>query len=105
MLTPVKDGEKAGGDGGEQEKGGGGPAGRGFNCPLVLANRPLSDRGRLRGGVPIPGKKTCGFGLGGEDLEGGACSHNLYTFGPRPRRISETPISQMNFPATQKCRS
>ena len=23
----------------------------------------------------------------GEDLEGGACSHNLYTFGPRPRRI------------------
>ena len=21
----------------------------------------------------------------GEDLEGGACSHNLYTFGPRPR--------------------
>ena len=23
----------------------------------------------------------------GEDLEGGACSDNLYTFGPRPRRI------------------
>ena len=27
------------------------------------------------------------FKAWGEDLEGGACSHNLYTFGPTPRRI------------------
>ena len=26
-------------------------------------------------------------GVWGEDLEGGACSDNLYTSGPRPRRI------------------
>ena len=29
----------------------------------------------------------------GEDLEGGACSHNLYTFGPRPRRIKESSLT------------
>ena len=28
-----------------------------------------------------------GLGVGGEDLEGGACSDNLYTSGPRLRRI------------------
>ena len=52
-------------------KGGGGGEKAGVLCweglqlPLVLANRPLA-----------------------EDLEGGACSDNLYTSGPRPRRIS-----------------
>ena len=34
----------------------------------------------------------------GEDLEGGACSHNLYTFGPRPRRICPTlPSTKLFF--------
>ena len=32
------------------------------------------------------------FWVWGEDLEGGACSDNLYTSGPRPRRIKESTL-------------
>ena len=38
--------------------------------------------GRGRGGLLVGGAFA-------DDLEGGACSHNLYTSGPRPRRIIE----------------
>ena len=54
---------------------------RGFPLPLVLANRPLADPGFLEGGTYLR------HWVWVEDLEGGACSHNLYTFGPRPQRI------------------
>ena len=42
-----------------------------------------------RGGTHLRQKKGSEKGLWawGEDLEGGACSDNLYTFRPRPRRI------------------
>ena len=33
----------------------------------------------------------------GEDLEGGACSDNLYTFGPRPRRTGYSGVSVSVF--------
>ena len=41
------------------------------------------------GGYPFQFKKGVRrvTSVWGEDLEGGACSDNLYTFGPRPRRI------------------
>ena len=87
--------QKGSGQGTARERGGGGVRGGGGGLlgwastfPLVLANRPLSDCGRPWG-VPFPGKKKGvdnWLWVWGED-GGGACSHNLYTFRPRPRRI------------------
>ena len=63
--------------------------GWGLQLPLVLANRPLADPRFPRGGTHLRQKKGSEkwFWVWGEDLEGGACSDNLYTSGPRPRRI------------------
>ena len=50
---------------------------------------PLADPPLLGGGTHLKQKKGAEKWLRvGEDLEGGACSDNLYTFGPRPRRIN-----------------
>ena len=64
----------------------GGVGGGGLQLPLVL-NRPLADPGLL-GGTHLRQKQGSvkGLWVWGEDLEGRACSHNLYTFGPKPRR-------------------
>ena len=46
-----------------------------------------------QGGYPFEAKKKGsekGLWVWGEDLEGGACSDNLYTSGPRPRRIRKS---------------
>ena len=58
------------------------------SCPLVPANRPLSDPDRVRGVRTLrkkQGGRHVALGLG----RGGASSHNLDTFGPRPRRVRE----------------
>ena len=53
-------------------------------APTVRLRTPVSS-----GEYPFEAKK--GVQKSGlEDLEGGACSHNLYTSGPRPRRIIKT---------------
>ena len=68
---------------------GGGPCWEGLQLLLVLANRPLADP-VSQGGYPFEAKKRGpkkGLWVWGEDLEGGACSDNLYTSGPRPWRI------------------
>ena len=57
-----------------------------------------------RGGTHLKQKKGAEKWLWawGEDLEGGACSDNLYTFGPRPRRIVVSGASVRCFCMMQK---
>ena len=76
--------------GGGRWGGGGGGGGvttmGGFNClwswRTVRLRTPVSQEG-----YPFEAKKRGPKKGFGEDLEGGACSDNLYTSGPRPRRI------------------
>ena len=85
-------GGRRGAGGGGRGAGGGGACWEGPQLRLVLANRPLADPGFLGGGGGYPWVRKMVLGVG-EDLEGGACSDNLYTSGPRPQQISHQSIS------------
>ena len=71
-----------GGKGGA--KGVGDPAGMDFILLVLVCLRTPDFWGR---GIYLKKKKDFGSLGVEEDLEGGGCSHNLYIFGPRSRRV------------------